>query len=108
MTQPDVAAALGIPVLQLWTVSGNPQFPRPISNDGAGNVVWNSTVIAAFVVLRNAAKATAGKSILRRCRRSISLSWPRTRPARATCRRAAIRRSTFDLHQYDPDRTALM
>jgi predicted DNA-binding transcriptional regulator AlpA len=61
MTQPDVAAALGIPVLQLWTVSGNPQFPRPISNDGAGNVVWNSAVIAAFVVLRNAAKANGWK-----------------------------------------------
>jgi hypothetical protein len=37
---------------------GNPQFPRPTSNDGAGNVVWDSGDIAAFVSLWNAAKAS--------------------------------------------------
>jgi hypothetical protein len=61
MTQPTSPPRSGSPVLQLWTLSGNPQFPRPISNDSAGNVVRNSAVIAAFVVLWNAAKANGWK-----------------------------------------------
>jgi hypothetical protein len=48
---------LNISVLALWSLSGNPQFPAPTSNDGAGNVVWDSGDIAAFEALWTAARA---------------------------------------------------
>lgn len=38
MTQTQVAAALGINMLALWSLTGNPAFPAPASNDGDGNV----------------------------------------------------------------------
>ena len=57
MNQTAVATALGITTLALWSLSGNPQFPRPTSNDGAGNVVWDAGAIAAFEALWNAAQA---------------------------------------------------
>ncbi len=40
MDQTAVAAALGVSVLALWSLSGNAQFPTPVSNDGAGIVVY--------------------------------------------------------------------
>jgi len=53
--QTQVASALSISVTALWSLSGNPQFPRPVSNDGAGNILWDSTAISTFAALQSAA-----------------------------------------------------
>jgi predicted DNA-binding transcriptional regulator AlpA len=57
LTQNDLATALGISPSALWSLSGNPAFPRPTSNDGAGNVVWNASDITAFQSLMTQATA---------------------------------------------------
>ena len=48
MDQAAVAASLGVSLSALWSLSGNPQFPAPISNDGYGNVTWDQGAIDAF------------------------------------------------------------
>ena len=40
MNPTDIIAALGLELdLGAWSLSGNQQFPRPVSNDGDGNVI---------------------------------------------------------------------
>jgi predicted DNA-binding transcriptional regulator AlpA len=55
MTHAEVAATLSISVTALWSLSGNPQFPAPVSNDGAGNILWDSTAISTFAALQASA-----------------------------------------------------
>jgi predicted DNA-binding transcriptional regulator AlpA len=55
--QTQVAATLGISLTALWRLMGNPQFPKPTSNDGV-NISWSSaTPINAFAALMTSAKA---------------------------------------------------
>ena len=60
-TQAKVAAALGINVLALWSSVGNAAFPAPVSKDGDGNILWNTSDITAFAALWTAAKANGWK-----------------------------------------------
>jgi predicted DNA-binding transcriptional regulator AlpA len=57
LTQTQVAALLGISLPALWSLSGNGQFPTPVTNDDAGNVQWNSDDVDAFQALFVAACA---------------------------------------------------
>jgi predicted DNA-binding transcriptional regulator AlpA len=54
-TQAQVASTLGINVRALWSLSSNPQFPTPVSNDGAGNILWDAGAISTFAVLQTSA-----------------------------------------------------
>jgi hypothetical protein len=56
-SQTQVAATLKISVRELWSLSSNPNFPRPIGNDANGDVVWADGDISAFVELWSAIKA---------------------------------------------------
>ena len=56
MTQTTVAARLQIPVVALWSLTGNAAFPRPTANDSEGNCLWDAEAIAAFTSLWDAAK----------------------------------------------------
>jgi predicted DNA-binding transcriptional regulator AlpA len=56
-TQTQVAAELNISLSALWSLSGNAHFPTPVSNDGAGNALWNTSDITAFAALMTAAKS---------------------------------------------------
>lgn len=56
MTQTAVAARLQIPVVALWSLSGNAAFPRPTANDDDGNCLWDAGAIAAFASLWDEAK----------------------------------------------------
>lgn len=58
--QTQVAAALGINVLALWSLSSNPQFPTPASGNGQ-NVLWNTSDDPTFTALWTAAKANGWK-----------------------------------------------
>ena len=53
-TQSQVAAALGINVRALWSLSSNPQFPRPASGSDQ-SVLWNASDITTFQALWTAA-----------------------------------------------------
>jgi predicted DNA-binding transcriptional regulator AlpA len=55
--QDAVAAALGISVSALWSLSGNVTFPKPTGTDGDGNPTWASGDITAFVALWSAAQS---------------------------------------------------
>ena len=57
MKHTDVAAALSISVRELWSLSSNPNFPRPIGNDANGDVVWADSDVSAFVELWEATRA---------------------------------------------------
>jgi hypothetical protein len=57
MTQTAVAARLQIPVMALWSLSGNAAFPRPTANDDEVNCLWDSGAIASFAALWDSAKA---------------------------------------------------
>jgi predicted DNA-binding transcriptional regulator AlpA len=55
-THTQVAATLGVSVKALWSLSGNTQFPRPVSGSDV-NVLWDGGAIRAFAALWNAAKS---------------------------------------------------
>jgi hypothetical protein len=57
VSQTQVAAQLGISLSALWSLSGNPGFPTPLSNDDAGNVTWSNVSVNAFQALMVAAAA---------------------------------------------------
>jgi hypothetical protein len=40
------ALATCVWVWLLMALSGNPQFPQPVSNDGQGNILWDSGAIS--------------------------------------------------------------
>jgi hypothetical protein len=62
-TQITTAAQLGLSGLQLLALMKNPAFPVPVSTDGKGNIAWNVSDIAAFLVTWNAAKAHGWKPV---------------------------------------------
>jgi len=58
MTQTQAAAALGLSMNEFWSLTGNPQFPAPISTDDLGlNVLWANADITNFVTLMAQASA---------------------------------------------------
>jgi hypothetical protein len=57
MNTAAVLAALNITILQLYSLMRNRGFPIPTSNDGNGNLVFNSGAIVAFGVLMASAKS---------------------------------------------------
>ena len=62
-TQITTAAQLGLTGLQFLMLMKNPAFPAPVSNDGKLNIVWNTTDIAAFLVLWNAALSNGWRPV---------------------------------------------
>ncbi len=62
--QTQVAATLGISVLALWSLTANPAFPQPSTNDGDGNLTWTgsaATALTTFEGLWTAALARGWK-----------------------------------------------
>jgi len=59
MTETTTAAAstLGVTHAQFLKLLGNAQFPRPLTNDGYGNMTFTPSDITAFAATMSAAKA---------------------------------------------------
>jgi predicted DNA-binding transcriptional regulator AlpA len=99
-TQTQVAAALGINVLALWSLSSNPQFPTPASGNGQ-NVLWNTSDITTFTALWTAAKANGWK--ISTAELPVFNFTRRREPARrllsARTRRSVVRRLSLSDHQ---------
>lgn len=56
VSQTQVAAALNISVLAVWSLSSNPSFPQPVSGSNQ-SVLWDAGQFATFEALWTAAKA---------------------------------------------------
>jgi predicted DNA-binding transcriptional regulator AlpA len=54
VNQTAVAALLGLSMSAFWLLTSNSQFPAPVSDDGQGNVTWNTSDITAFQGLMGA------------------------------------------------------
>ena len=58
-TAPQAASTLGISLFNLYALMANPAFPTPVSNDGAGNIVFANADISGFAT-KMAACVTEG------------------------------------------------
>ena len=95
-TQSQVAAALGINVRALWSLSSNPQFPRPASGSDQ-SVLWNASDITTFQALWTAALGRGWDACiaaisacpvtwpLRRRNSSAAMTTTSSRPCTVTC-----------------------